>query len=297
MKRSSQAIENRALSFACEGQTLQAVLTTPKPGDGTPGPTLGVLIVVGGPQYRAGSHRQFTLLARDLAQHGFPVLRFDQRGMGDSSGSLHDFKQITPDIGAALTAFETALPGLHRTVIWGLCDGASAALLYWQQTRDRRVAGLCLLNPWVRSEASLAKATVKHYYLDRLKQPDFWRKLFRGGIAREALLSLISNLRRARSQGPASTTDSLSFQHAMAAAWLNPPGPILLLLSGRDLTAQEFLETVASDPAWSRSLELPQLTRHDLPEADHTFSNRSQLEQAHARTIEWLHTFAQEVSR
>jgi len=78
---------------------------------------------------------------------------------------------------------------------------------------------------------------------------------------------------------------------------LNPPGPILLLLSGRDLTAQEFLETVASDPAWSRSLELPQLTRHDLPEADHTFSNRSQLEQAHARTIEWLHTFAQEVSR
>ena len=42
----------------------------------------GMLIVVGGPQYRAGSHRQFTLLARDVAATGVPTMRFDYRGMG-----------------------------------------------------------------------------------------------------------------------------------------------------------------------------------------------------------------------
>ena len=39
-----------------------------------------MVIVVGGPQYRAGSHRQFTLLARHIAAAGYPVLRFDARG-------------------------------------------------------------------------------------------------------------------------------------------------------------------------------------------------------------------------
>jgi alpha/beta superfamily hydrolase len=49
-----------------------------------------VLVIVGGPQYRAGSHRQFTLLARSLAEQGFAVLRFDYRGMGDSTGAMRD---------------------------------------------------------------------------------------------------------------------------------------------------------------------------------------------------------------
>ena len=49
---------------------------------------LGVVIVVGGPQYRVGSHRQFVLMARDLAREGYPVLRFDYRGMGDSDGAV-----------------------------------------------------------------------------------------------------------------------------------------------------------------------------------------------------------------
>ena len=48
----------------------------------------GVLVVVGGPQYRAGSHRQFLLLSRRLATEGYPTLRFDYRGMGDSGGCV-----------------------------------------------------------------------------------------------------------------------------------------------------------------------------------------------------------------
>jgi uncharacterized protein len=63
---------------------------------------VGVLIVTGGPQYRAGSHRQFTLLARRLAADGYDSLRFDVRGMGDSTGEPRSFTELDDDIDAAL---------------------------------------------------------------------------------------------------------------------------------------------------------------------------------------------------
>ena len=47
-----------------------------------------------------------------------------------------------------------------------------------QATRDPRVAGLALLNPWVRSDAGLARARVKHYYRQR---PDGTRLLAQAG--------------------------------------------------------------------------------------------------------------------
>ncbi|OYU28540.1 MAG: hydrolase 1, exosortase A system-associated [Burkholderiales bacterium PBB2] len=277
----------QCLRFDCEGQTLQAVLTLPPAS--TTMDDLGVLVVVGGPQYRAGSHRQFTLLARELARQGFPVLRFDHQGMGDSSGLLHDFKQITPDIGAAIEAFQRAHPGLRRVVIWGLCDAASAALMYWQRSRDPRIAGLCLLNPWVRSEASLAKATVKHYYLDRLKQPEFWKKLLSGRVAGAALRDLIGNLRRARGAGAGTrSAAAMNFQQEMAFAWAQLKAPLLLILSGRDLTAKEFLEHAQADAAWQGLLQAPHVTRTDFPEADHTFSNAQARDQVAQATAAWL---------
>src|SRR5690349_24048098 len=54
----------------------------------------GVLLVVGGPQYRVGSHRQFALLCRRLAGRGVPALRFDYRGMGDADGAARTFESV-----------------------------------------------------------------------------------------------------------------------------------------------------------------------------------------------------------
>jgi hypothetical protein len=50
------------------------------------------------------------------------------------------------------------------------------------------IAGLVLLNPWVRSEVSLAQTHIKHYYGQRLLQGEFWRKLLSGRM--EVLKSL-----------------------------------------------------------------------------------------------------------
>ena len=123
---------------------------------------IGVLIVVGGPQYRVGSHRQFILLARKLAVNNIPVMRFDYRGMGDSSGSLRDFEDINTDIRSAIDVFISNRQGLEKIVIWGLCDAASAALFY--AYTDDRVTGLVLLNPWARTEEGLNETHIQNYY-------------------------------------------------------------------------------------------------------------------------------------
>ncbi len=50
-------------------------------------------------------------------------------------------------------------------------------------------------------------------------------------------------------------------------------GPVLLILSGDDVCANEFLDRCRDGgPAWQGLLTRPGLRREDLPDADHTFS-------------------------
>ena len=60
------AWSEQTLVFECAGEQLLGVAHRGKA-------STGVLVVVGGPQYRVGSHRQFVLMARDLAKAGYPV--------------------------------------------------------------------------------------------------------------------------------------------------------------------------------------------------------------------------------
>lgn len=280
----------KAITFSCAGETLVGILAAPQPADSVdPAHAIGVVLIVGGPQYRAGSHRQFVLLSRALAAAGYPVLRFDYRGMGDSTGEQRDFFQVTPDIASAIDALQQQAPSVTQVALWGLCDAASAALLYCHDTNDARVRGLCLLNPWVRSEATLARAHVKHYYADRLRQKEFWLKLLSGKVAITAARSLWRNLTLAlRGTGPGQTSATQPFQARMAGAWRKSDAGILLLLSGRDYTAKEFLEFAAMDAAWTGLMERPSVTRQHLPDADHTFSEEAKRTQVEKLTIEWL---------
>ncbi|MEH0165820.1 hydrolase 1, exosortase A system-associated [Roseateles microcysteis] len=281
-----------ALQWDCAGAPVLGVLS---PAAGTKVSDLGVLIVVGGPQYRVGSHRQFTLLARDVAAAGHACLRFDVRGMGDSGGAARSFESLDDDIAAALDELQRQAPQVRRIVLWGLCDGASAALLYLQRRGDARVAGLVLLNPWVRSVLSQARTQVKHYYLQRLRQREFWAKLLGGRVALGAFGELLAALKRAFRSGNrtgAMAESDLSYQAQMAAAWLAFPGRILLLLSGEDFTAKEFLDHAMQDPAWAQALQRPGLDRQDCPGMDHTFSGAGGKALASGHTRAWLERLA-----
>lgn len=272
----------RALAFACEGQQLVGVLSEPlAAGD------VGVVIIVGGPQYRAGSHRQFVFLGRALAASGSPALRFDTRGMGDSTGPIQGFEASAPDISRAIDALMAACSKTRRVVLWGLCDAAAAALLYWNSTRDARVAGLVLVNPWVRSPVTHAKTQLRHYYGGRLVQRQFWAKLARFdvdlvGAARSIAQNAVT------AGGLIRTAQRPGFQTSMAEALRTFGGPVLMLLSGRDLTAREFLDHAAADPRWSGLLDRANVTRYEFPEADHTFSTARDRADAESRTLQWL---------
>lgn len=284
-------IEELSFLFACGGESLLGIVARPaQPA------RVGVLVIVGGPQYRVGSHRQFVLLSRRLASHGVPCMRFDYRGMGDSTGPVQGFEEALPDVGAAVGAFMERLPGLERVVLWGLCDAASIACLY--APRDPRVAGLVLVNPWVRTEATAAATYLRHYYVRRLWEQEFWTKLARGewrptqslrGFARLVGLALRpgrqgrdENAPRARAAGPGSLPDR------MAAGLARFRGPVLFVLSGNDYTAKEFVDVARASKPWASALAACRVTWRELPQADHTFSTAAHRDQVAAWTLAWV---------
>ncbi|MCV2368748.1 hydrolase 1, exosortase A system-associated [Roseateles oligotrophus] len=274
------------LNFHCEGENLLGIVSTPKPTH--PSNDLGVVIVVGGPQYRAGSHRLFVQLARSLASKGFATLRFDYRGMGDSSGLARDFLAVTPDIKAAIDALMKAQPHLNQITLWGLCDGASASLLYFDDTLDDRVKNVIIVNPWVRSAESLARTQVKYYYLQRLRQPEFWRKLFSGKVPASAISGLGENIKQASRASSSPAIAHTSFQTRMARALSNDKLSILLILSGQDYTAKEFIEYSNSSKGARRFSSKSTLSRIDPLAADHTFSSSAEKEKIITKIQSWL---------
>ena len=275
----------RAVVFDCAGDQLTGVLHA-----GAPEANTGVIIVVGGPQYRVGSHRQFVLLARRLASAGFPVLRFDFRGMGDAEGSPRSFESVDDDICAAADALQRLHGGIRGLVLLGLCDAASACLMY--ALRDPRLAGLVLMNPWVRTVETQATVYLRHYYGQRLLQKSFWQKLAaRQFDLRRSATEFFASLRTARSSGRrARDRGRTDFIERMRVGFAGFGKPILLFLSGRDLAASEFSDLCLADPRWQSALKNPETVVQRFPEADHTFSARADLESLADHCIAWLAT-------
>lgn len=281
------------LVFDCQGSQLLGVIHQSDDHS-----EIGMLIVVGGPQYRVGSHRQFVLLARYLAARGIPVMRFDARGMGDSEGDTRRFDELDADIRSAVDCFMRS-ENLQRLVIWGLCDAASAALFYAYQ--DRRVAGLVLLNPWVFTEQGVAKTYLKHYYVQRLFSHEFWRKVFSLKFeplaSLKSLLGLLKTVMKQKNgestavaENAVLVSSQLPLPVRMRECWKHFAKPILLILSGRDLTADEFREAVQQDEQWQALLKEEHVTRYNVSESDHTFSSAAWREKVAESTLNWIRT-------
>lgn len=258
-------MKEQALSINISGQQLMAIIHQ---GRSSKAVATAVLIVVGGPQYRVGSHRQFIQLARYLAHQGITVMRFDYRGMGDSEAEKQHFDAICDDTKAAIDSLFQHQPKIQNVVIWGLCDAASAALIYAH--KDPRVSGLVLLNPWLESEKAMAKTMVKYYYLQQLLSKRFWKKLISGKVnfaesGREIkgfVKGCVGNEQR----------DKSSYQVRMLNGLQAFDGKLCLILSGTDLTAREFDQQTNTSPAWQK-LQKPNCEIRRLPAADHTFSS------------------------
>jgi len=280
-----------ALAFPCQEASLVGILHGPNDPL-----SVGVVIVVGGPQYRVGSHRQFVHLARSLASQGVAVFRFDCRGMGDSEGDFPGFEAIDADIQSAIDHFMRQVPSLEQVVIWGLCDGASAASFY--APGDSRVKGVVLVNPWVRTGQGEAKAYIKHYYLQRFFSAVFWRKVLAGKFnVLGSLRSLKYLLTKSAAKqpwemtaGPSPERHSAPLPERVFNGLQAFKGQVLLIISGQDLTAAEFMDAVEQSAKRKRLLSSKRFLRKEIGEADHTFSRDKWKKEAAQIALDWLKT-------
>lgn len=282
------SVEEVPFVFDCQGESLIGIVHQP-----VQSASIGVLIVVGGPQYRVGSHRQFLLMARSLSANDISVLRFDYRAMGDSGGDGVDFENVDIDIAAAIDQFYERMPNLQGVVIWGLCDAASAGLFYAH--KDARVKGLVLLNPWVRTESGEAKAYIKHYYLARFLSGNFWKKIITGQWnVMASLQSFIGLLIKSRTSTTVDDAHSVLDSRAplpkrMAEGLSRFTGNVLIMLSGKnDYVACEFRDMVAESDEWKKLLSRESVQTKTLAEANHTFSSAEWRNQIEVWTKDWL---------
>ena len=226
----------RHFTFSCKGTMLAGTV------DLAPA-TTGLLIVSGGNEVRSGPWQSQALLAERIAAAGFPVLRFDRRGVGDSEGQNTGFAGSADDIAAALRAFRSHVPTLKRVVAFGNCDGASALMLAGGGGAD----ALVLANPWTFEPEPTATEDVpstpeptpmppsvlRRHYLKRLTDPRAVWRLLTGKVA---VGQLAGSLAQAAKADAAPTSLARQMAEGIAAF----PGPVTILLAERDRTAQAF---------------------------------------------------------
>ncbi|RZP19354.1 MAG: hydrolase 1, exosortase A system-associated [Erythrobacter sp.] len=254
------------LTFECREQRCGATL------DSAPG-TTGLLIVSGGNEIRAGAFNGQSQLAAEIARAGFPVFRFDRRGIGDSEGTNRGFRRSGRDIAAALLAFRAIAPQVQRVVAFGNCDAASALMLAGGAECD----ALVLSNPWTIDESEDSTpppAAIRSRYAQKLKNPQELARLLSGGVDLKKLSRGMVKAMR-----PRSTPSSLADQ--MKSGLDSFGGPVRFLLAEADRTAQVFAER------WDADDE--RIAR--CPGADHAFSDGEARAWLHARLLETLRAY------
>jgi len=221
-------------TFGCGNLSLAGTLDT------APGAS-GLLIVSGGNEIRSGAFGGQADLAARIAAAGYPVFRFDRRGIGDSEGENRGFLHCAKDINAAIDAFRAMAPQVSRVVAFGNCDAASALML----ARGAGVDALVLSNPWTIEQNDGADQTpppaaVRSRYFAKLKKPHEIMRLASGDVN---LRKLARGLVRALGPNPPPS----SLAKRMAEGLAGFAGPVRILLATADRTAQVF------EAAWDRS--------------------------------------------
>jgi exosortase A-associated hydrolase 1 len=218
----------RHLTFDCDDSVLTGTID-----EGAS--ATGLLIVSGGNEVRMGAHRGMAMLAQDLADKGYPVFRFDRRGIGDSEGTNGGFRSSRTAIAAAITTFRAAAPHVSRVVAFGNCDAATALVLH-----NPTVDALVLANPWVveATDELPAPAAIRDRYVRRLRDPKAWAALLAGKLNIRAAL---------RGIGRIATLQEAGLADEVATAMLARPLPTTILLAKGDNTAIAFRDAWQGD--------------------------------------------------
>lgn len=244
----------KLIAFPCAGETLVGTL------DDAAG-TTGLLIVSGGNEIRIGAHRGMALLAERVARADYPVLRFDRRGIGDSTGENRGFESSAEDIAAAAAAFRET--GVERIVAYGNCDAATALAFFHAQAG---IDALILANPWAvePSDEMPPAAAIRSHYAAKLRDPREWLRAARGGVDIAKLARGLAKISK-RPPRPAASLAS-----RLAAALPEAQVPVTILLAKGDNTAIAFADAF-KDPAFDAARG--KVSIEQLDSASHSFAS------------------------
>lgn len=228
-------------TFACGSLKLAGTLDT------APGKT-GLLIVSGSNEIRSGAFAGQARLASAIARAGFPVFRFDRRGVGDSEGENRGHRSSRRDIASAREAFMALAPDVDRIVAFGNCDAASALMLTGGEGFD----GLVLSNPWTMGDTPSGEqrtpppAAIRQRYAQKLRNPREVARLLTGGVD---LRKLAHGLLKSAQSAPEPSSLADELRNALRPY----EGQVSILLATGDRTAQVFeANWDADDPRISR---------------------------------------------
>jgi exosortase A-associated hydrolase 1 len=256
--------------FSCDGDTLLATLDAADR-------TTGLLIVSGGNEIRSGAYAGQAAMAEHFAALGFPVFRYDRRGIGESEGTNGGFESSAKDIAAALSAFQHAAPHVTRIAAFGNCDAASALALF---RGELPITGLVLANPWVIDAAETpakadaptsssapnvpSAAAIRARYWNRLKNPRSLIDLLTGKVD---LRKLAGGLAKAAAKQEASNL-AIQIGDHLAKAQI----PVHILIAQRDTTALAFI-AAWRDAAFKGVRDNPNVTMTATDSASHSFAD------------------------
>ncbi len=146
---------------------LSGVVSLPDPGSMAP---LGLVLMNAGVIHRVGPHRFNVKLARRLARLGYPVLRLDLSGLGDSLASPNGLPYEAQSVADLQSGMEllAAVSGAKSFVLAGICSGARNA---WAAAMvDERVRGVWMMDGFYLE----TRKTFWHYWARRAAHEGLW---------------------------------------------------------------------------------------------------------------------------
>ena len=165
-----------------------------------PGNPPGIVLINPGAVHSTGANRLYVNIARAYAAAGFPVMRFDFSGIGDSpvtSDTEDLLTQLRPrvlqrehdgfigqDIQAAMNTLGESC-GVNRFVLLGMCS--SGRMAFHSAIADQRVVGAVLVNtPYFDVGDSLEPQRIADASFSRYRQQfgrwGTWARVFRGDV-------------------------------------------------------------------------------------------------------------------
>jgi len=283
-------LEERAIVFGRESNLI-GVLTKPT-AEREAGANVAVIVLNAGLLHHVGPNRISVAIARRLAELGFPVLRFDFSGIGDSSPR----SDRSPFAESAMTDVSEAMEWLQaetraeRFILTGICSGADIS--FRAAIADERVAGVALMNAQgyeldtsdeVHADVKQRK-DLRYYLTDALFNPRSWKKVLTGKSDYLDIGRLVGGRLRSKLAG-----ESLPESERLVGELrsLLDRGTRLLILYSEGDTGLDYLRTNVGS-------QLPQLQAHPgmeldvLRHTDHVFTPRKTRNELLERVIKWM---------